>query len=202
MGGSLYPESLIRVHTDFLSSHVLGNTHSVSNRLASQSRVMSIPLNFFSSKLSLKCADEARAAVLSFFKASPEYTVVFTSNATAALKLVGESYPFTGGSSYVLGADSHNSVHGIREFATYRGARVCYIQSTPHGGFDPATAKVNTSVYARFFCSQNGTHAFRTCYCDTGLDRENWHLVSLLLRVNRISQTTKIRSLCWNTRNR
>lgn len=32
MGGALYPESLIRVHTDFLSRSVLGNTHSVSNR--------------------------------------------------------------------------------------------------------------------------------------------------------------------------
>jgi hypothetical protein len=31
MGGSLYPESLIRVHTEFLSQHILGNTHSVSN---------------------------------------------------------------------------------------------------------------------------------------------------------------------------
>jgi len=95
-----------------------------------------------SSKLSLKCADEARAAVLSFFDATPDYTVVFTANATAALKLVGESYPFTGGSSFVLGTDSHNSVHGIREYATYRGARVCYIHSTIHGGFDFPTAKV------------------------------------------------------------
>lgn len=31
MGGSLYPESLIRVHTDFLKKSILGNTHSVSN---------------------------------------------------------------------------------------------------------------------------------------------------------------------------
>lgn len=31
MGGSLYPESLIRVHTEFLSQHILGNTHSISN---------------------------------------------------------------------------------------------------------------------------------------------------------------------------
>ena len=31
MGGSLYPESLIRVHTSFLQRHILGNTHSVSN---------------------------------------------------------------------------------------------------------------------------------------------------------------------------
>lgn len=32
MGGALYPESLIRVHTSFLNRHILGNTHSVSNR--------------------------------------------------------------------------------------------------------------------------------------------------------------------------
>jgi hypothetical protein len=32
MGGSLYPESLIRVHTEFLASNVLGNTHSISAR--------------------------------------------------------------------------------------------------------------------------------------------------------------------------
>ena len=31
MGGSIYPESLIRVHTSFLQRHVLGNTHSVNN---------------------------------------------------------------------------------------------------------------------------------------------------------------------------
>ncbi|KAJ7496581.1 PLP-dependent transferase [Mycena latifolia] len=126
MGGALYPESLIRVHTEFLNRSVLGNTHSVSN----------------SSKLSLKCADDARAAVLSFFRApSDEYTVIFTPNATGALKLVGESYPFTGGSSYVLSCDSHNSVHGIREYAAYRGARVCYIPPTSTGGFEPSTAK-------------------------------------------------------------
>ncbi|KAG6898004.1 hypothetical protein C0992_007493 [Termitomyces sp. T32_za158] len=125
MGGALFPESLIKVHTDFLSRNVMGNTHSVSN----------------SSKLSLQCADEARAAVLAFFNAPPEYTVVFTANATGALKLVGESFPFTGGSSYVLGSDAHNSVHGIRQYATVRGANVAYIPSTPNGGFDPSAAK-------------------------------------------------------------
>ncbi|KAJ3575284.1 hypothetical protein NP233_g1212 [Leucocoprinus birnbaumii] len=126
MGGALYPESLIRVHTNFLNSNILGNTHSVSN----------------SSRLSLECADEARAAVLSFFKASnKDYAVIFTANATAALKLVGESYPFTGGSTLVLGVDSHNSVHGIREFATHKGARTTYIASTPVGGLDSTAAK-------------------------------------------------------------
>jgi len=32
MGGSLYPESLVRMHSAFLQENILGNTHSVSNR--------------------------------------------------------------------------------------------------------------------------------------------------------------------------
>ena len=32
MGGSLYPESLVRMHSTFLQGNVLGNTHSASNR--------------------------------------------------------------------------------------------------------------------------------------------------------------------------
>ena len=67
---------------------------------------------------------------------------MFTANATGALKLVGEAFPFAAGSAYVLGADSHNSVHGIRQFAKRRGAEVCYIESTDVGGFDVAEAKV------------------------------------------------------------
>lgn len=63
-----------------------------------------------SSKLSADYANEARSEVLRFFNASKDYTVVFTANTSAALKLVGESFPFAAGSSYVLGTDSHNSV--------------------------------------------------------------------------------------------
>jgi len=112
MGGSLYPESLVKVHSDFLNNAILGNTHSVSNRYAPSNvhawvRYLTSPL---SSKLSADCANEARQAVLSFFQAPPDYTVIFTGNATGALKLVGESYPFTGGSTFVLAEDSHNSV--------------------------------------------------------------------------------------------
>ncbi|KAF9478117.1 PLP-dependent transferase [Pholiota conissans] len=125
MGGAIYPESLIKAHTDFLKRSILGNTHSVSN----------------SSKLSLKCADEARMAVLTHFRASSDYTVIFTPNASGALKLVAESFPFVDGSNLVIGADSHNSVHGIREYATSKGARTVYVPSTPRGGFEVQTAK-------------------------------------------------------------
>jgi molybdenum cofactor sulfurtransferase len=85
---------------------------------------------------------EARESVLAFFRAPPEYTVIFTANVTAALKLVGESFPFTKNGTYVLGADSHNSLHGIREFAYKAGSHTVYIESTPHGGFSDSFAKV------------------------------------------------------------
>lgn len=85
---------------------------------------------------------EARESVLAFFRAPPEYTVVFTANATAALKLVGESFPFTRAGTYVLGADSHNSLHGIREFSYKAGSHVVYIESTSKGGLDESLAKV------------------------------------------------------------
>lgn len=82
--------------------------------------------------------------MLSFFQAPPGYTVIFTPNATGALKLVGEAFPFQEDSTFVLCADSHNSVHGIREFAARRGAGVRYIPSTRTGGFEPSIAKVRS----------------------------------------------------------
>lgn len=143
MGGAQHPESLVRVHSAFLTETVMGNTHSVSNRYGvSINRPPIITHLGHSSKLSTRYADEARDAVLSFFRAPPGYTVVFTANATAALKLVGEAYPFKSNSGYILGADSHNSVHGIREYASRRGAEVHYIPSTSTGGFVLSTAKV------------------------------------------------------------
>jgi selenocysteine lyase/cysteine desulfurase len=77
---------------------------------------------------------------LAYFNAAPEeYTAVFTLNATAALKLVGESYPFGPGGRAVLTFDNHNSVNGIREFACAKGASVDYAPLTfPDLRIDPA----------------------------------------------------------------
>ena len=97
----------------------------------------------FSSMLSTSLAADARAAVLQFFEATSDYTVVFTANATAALKLVGESYPFRLGGSLVLGVDCHNSINGIREFAIDKSANVCYVRSRSHGGMDVTDAEVS-----------------------------------------------------------
>ena len=70
--------------------------------------------------------------VLEFFRAAPEeYEVIFTPNATGALRLVGEAYPFGPGDHYLLTFDNHNSVNGIREFARAKGARSATCAVTP-----------------------------------------------------------------------
>ena len=110
-GGGLYAESQLRAHSRLLAGHVFGNPHS-SNP---------------TSQAATQLVEHAREYVLKFFKGDPnEYLVIFTSNASTALKLVGESYPFPGG-RYLLTFDNHNSVNGIREFAHARNADVTYI---------------------------------------------------------------------------
>lgn len=110
-GGGLYADSQLRRHNRILSERVFGNPHS-SNP---------------TSQAATELVEHAREYVLKFFNADPEeYLAIFTPNASGALKLVGESYPFPGG-RYLLTFDNHNSVNGIREFAHARGADVTYI---------------------------------------------------------------------------
>ena len=111
-GGGLYAETQLQQHQQMLRDNVFGNPHSTN------------PTSLAATKL----VDSARAYVLKFFNADPrEYDVIFTLNASGALKLVGESYPFGKGGHYLLTFDNHNSVNGIREFAHARGADVTYI---------------------------------------------------------------------------
>jgi len=104
-----------------------------------------------SSQLSSKHTTASRNAVLNFFDADPsEYAVVFTQNATAALKLVGESFPWAKGSHYVVPVDAHNSVHGIRCFAEAHGAQVSYYDCGDRGGPNMLDLHVRATVaYAR-----------------------------------------------------
>lgn len=53
--------------------------------------------------------------------------MVFTSNCSSALRIVGEAYPYNNGSSrIVLPTDAHNSVNGLREYAAKAGAAILY----------------------------------------------------------------------------
>ena len=113
-GGGLYAQSQLREHMRVLESGVFGNPHSINpTSAASTERV-----------------ERARAYVLDFFNASAEeYVAIFTPNATGALRLVGEAYPFHRGDRFLLTFDNHNSVNGIREFARARGAETTYVPS-------------------------------------------------------------------------
>ncbi|CDI81004.1 molybdopterin cofactor sulfurase, putative, partial [Eimeria acervulina] len=67
---------------------------------------------------------EARELTLQFFGASEdEFAVVFTSGATAAIKLVGEDFPFSASSRFYYLRINHNSVLGVREFAFAAGVK-------------------------------------------------------------------------------
>ena len=114
-GGSLYAASQLRRHHDELNENVFGNPHS----------------NNPTSKAMTERVERARAHVLDYFCASPdEYLVVFTPNASGALRQVGEAYPFAPGGRFLLPFDNHNSVNGIREFARAKGAAVTYAPLT------------------------------------------------------------------------
>ena len=115
-GGGLYPSSVVLRHAEFLATHVLGNPHSAN------------PVSALAAERIASC----RAHVLRFFNASPdEYAVVFTANASHALKLVGEAYPFEPGDQLLLTFDNHNSVNGIREFDRAHGAQTTYLPVLP-----------------------------------------------------------------------
>jgi molybdenum cofactor sulfurtransferase len=123
-GGGLYSEEQLRSHFDLLSCGVFGNPHS--HNPTSQAMTCLV--------------DDARAYVLEYFNAPPgEYVAIFTSNASGALKLVGEAYPFGPGDQFLLTFDNHNSVNGIREFARHKGAQFTYLPIVqPELRIDPA----------------------------------------------------------------
>ena len=113
-GGGLHAASQVREHVGMLSEQVLGNPHSVNP----------------SSTAMTALVERTRAAVLAYFNGTGAYTAIFTPNASGALKLVGESFPFAPGGRLLLTVDNHNSVNGMREFARAKGAQVDYAPLT------------------------------------------------------------------------
>jgi len=105
-GGNLFSKRQIEKHLQFLQQHVFGNPHSTNP----------------TSMVSTRIVEETRKMVLDHFNARDDYYCVFTANATQALKIVGESYPFDHKSHFLLLFDNHNSVNGIREFAKRKAA--------------------------------------------------------------------------------
>jgi molybdenum cofactor sulfurtransferase len=136
-GGGLYADSQLREHVRLLETGVYGNPHSVNPTSAASTELV----------------ERARASVLRFFRASPEeYVAIFTPNATGALRLVGEAYPFHPGDRFLLTFDNHNSVNGIREFARARGAETTYVPSVP------PDLRVDEALLPRYLTDTAGDH--------------------------------------------
>ena len=136
-GAGLYADSQLREHFELLRQNVFGNPHSLNPTAAAMTQLV----------------ERARAAVLAFFRASPdEYVAIFTPNATGALRLVAEAYPFRPGDRFLLTFDNHNSVNGIREFARARGAETTYVPS------EPPDLRVDEGLLPRYLTEVGGEH--------------------------------------------
>ncbi|KAF8521933.1 molybdenum cofactor sulfurase [Hysterangium stoloniferum] len=110
-GATLYPQSLVKHSFDYMLSNVLGNPHS------------SNPPSYLASRNT----SDARKALLGFLGADPDvYCVVWTTNASSAMRIIGEGYNWRPGAILFLGQDSHNSLNGLRHFARKMDAHVDY----------------------------------------------------------------------------
>ncbi len=136
-GAGLYADSQLAEHVELLRANVLGNPHSLNPTSSAMTELV----------------EQARAAVLEFFGASAdEYVAIFTPNATGALRLVGETYPFHVGDRFLLTFDNHNSVNGIREFARARGAETTYVPS------EAPDLRVDEELLPRYLTEVVGDH--------------------------------------------
>ncbi|KAL5073402.1 hypothetical protein RYX36_012386 [Vicia faba] len=106
-GATLYSELQMDSVFKDLTTNLYGNPHSQSD----------------SSSATFEIVRDARQQVLDYCNASPkDYTCIFTSGATAALKMVGEAFPWSCNSNFMYTMENHNSVLGIREYALGQGA--------------------------------------------------------------------------------
>ncbi|XP_044308156.1 molybdenum cofactor sulfurase isoform X2 [Varanus komodoensis] len=112
-GTALYPESLLKSFTDDLTENVYGNPHSQN----------------ISSKLTYNTIEHVRYRILQHFNTTVEdYSIIFTSGSTAALKLLAEAFPWMPetlencGSRFCYLTDSHTSVVGMRRITATANA--------------------------------------------------------------------------------
>uniref|UniRef100_A0A672R208 Molybdenum cofactor sulfurase n=1 Tax=Sinocyclocheilus grahami TaxID=75366 RepID=A0A672R208_SINGR len=120
-GTTLFPESQIKGFCDDMSRNVYGNPHSHNP----------------SSRLTHDTVESVRYRILGHFNTCPEeYSVIFTSGCTAALKLVADTFPWKAasnegpGSQFCYLTDNHTSVVGIRGVTALQG--VGTVSVLPH----------------------------------------------------------------------
>ncbi|XP_078542368.1 molybdenum cofactor sulfurase-like [Lissotriton helveticus] len=119
VGTTLFPKSLVENFMKDLTGNVYCNPHSQNA----------------SSMLSNDAIERVRSRILQHFNTTAEdYTVIFTSGSTAAIKLVAESFPWTSpdsrqpGSCFSYLTDNHTSVVGMRMIAAAKKVSVVAVR--------------------------------------------------------------------------
>ncbi|XP_078437514.1 molybdenum cofactor sulfurase (LOS5) (ABA3) isoform X2 [Wolffia australiana] len=134
-GATLYSDAQIEAVAKDFTSNIYGNPHSQSESSMATSDIIS----------------RARRQVLELCNASStEYACIFTSGATAGLKIIGESFPWSEESCYAYTVENHNSVLGIREYALDHGSRVMAVDiedSKLHNGFSSSFGNIDIEKY-------------------------------------------------------
>ncbi|KAK9004716.1 hypothetical protein V6N11_042174 [Hibiscus sabdariffa] len=130
-GATLYSELQMEAVFKDLSTNVYGNPHSQSDSSSATSDIVR----------------EARRQVLDYCNASQkDYKCIFTSGATAALKLIGENFPWSCNSTFMYTMENHNSVLGLREYALSQGAAAFAVDINEAVDQDGASRNSLTSV--------------------------------------------------------
>lgn len=107
-GAGVYNDIVIEQYIEDLKNNYYPRDHQLNNSRTTAKNV----------------ADALRSQILEFVGASPEdYSVVFVASATQALKTIGEYFPFGNKSVYAYTKYNHNSVLGIRKYATDAGGK-------------------------------------------------------------------------------
>ena len=110
-GAPPYAESLVRDRASALTSTLLGNPHSAHDAAGATSAAV----------------DAARDATLEHFNAPlGEYAVVFTAGATAAMRLLAESFPWSPESEFAYTRVRHERPRHTR-LLRRRGRRVACV---------------------------------------------------------------------------
>ncbi|CAN6454395.1 unnamed protein product [Victoria cruziana] len=154
-GATLYSESQMEATFNDLTTKVYGNPHSQSD----------------ASMESLGIIRAARQQVLEFVNAPlKDYRCIFTSGATAALKLVGEAFPWCRDSCFMYTVENHNGVLGMREYALNKGATSVVVdveQIDEHSVSSNISFKKLTCIPQR----QTGAN-----FCNEAVDRNVYNL--------------------------
>ena len=135
-GSGLYRTSQMRDISKMYENTLFANPHSASP----------------SSLLTTNLIEDARKLILKFLGTdATQYTVIFTASATASLRLLAESFPWTSNSLYLYTRENHNSVLGIRRWALHYGAKFMAINPEDINVVTPPSSQSSTGTANNLF---------------------------------------------------